>query len=280
MPRVEAVLVVATFALYAAGFALSLAGLISGREGAYRAGRWAALGGLVAHTLAIAARTVVSGHFPVVTPYENASVGAWSIVLLAFVAPRRLAVYRTAGTGAIALALLILGWSVTEDLTVTPLVASVRSAWLYVHVLFAFLAYAAFSVASGAALAYLVRARRGGPDWLPPLEQLDRVAYLYVVFGFITCAVMIGAGAIWAKDLWGSYWSWDPVETWNLVAWLAYGILIHLRVTYGWRDARFAWFAVLAVLLVVVAYFGVGVVLKGTQHVFTVPTVATVATTR
>jgi cytochrome c-type biogenesis protein CcsB len=271
MPRIEAVLVVATFALYAAGFALSLGGLVSGREKAYRAGRWAALGGLAAHTLAIAARTAISGHFPIVTPYENASVGAWSIVLLTFVAPKRLALYRAAGAGAVALALLILGWAVSKDVSVTPFVASVRSAWLYVHVTFAFLAYGAFSIASGASLAYLVRTRRGGPAWLPPLDQLDRVSYLYVVFGFITCAVMIAAGAIWAKDLWGSYWSWDPVETWSLVAWLAYGILIHLRVTYGWRDARFAWFALFAVVLVVVAYFGVGVLLEGTQHVFTVP---------
>ncbi len=272
MPRVEAVVLVATFFLYAAAFALSVGGLVSGRERAYRAGRWAALAGLGAHTLAIGARTVVAGHFPIVTPYENASVGAWSIVVLTFLAPSRLALFRAAGAGAVALALLILGWAVTEDAAVTPFVASVRSTWLYVHVTFAFLAYGAFSIASGASLAYLVRARRGGPAWLPSLEQLDRTAYLYVVFGFITCAVMIGAGSIWAKDLWGSYWSWDPVETWNLVAWLAYGVLIHLRVTYGWRDARFAWFAMFAVLLIVVAYFGVGLLLEGTQHLFTVPT--------
>lgn len=271
MPRLEAALLLATFALYAAGFALSLGGLVSGREKPYRLGRWAALGGLVAHSLAIAARTVISGHFPIVTPYENASVGGWSIVLLTFVAPRRLAVFRAAGVGAVALALLILGWAVTEDVSVTPFAASVRSSWLYVHVTFAFLAYGAYSIASGASLAYLVRARRGGPSWLPPLEQLDRVAYLYLVFGFITCAVMIGAGAIWAKDLWGTYWAWDPVETWNLVAWLTYGLLIHLRVTYGWRDERFAWFALVAVGLIVVAYFGVDLFLKGTRHVFTVP---------
>jgi ABC-type transport system involved in cytochrome c biogenesis permease subunit len=271
MPRLEAVLLLATFALYAAGFALALGGLVSGRERPYRLGRWAALGGLAAHSLAIAARTVISGHFPIVTPYENASVGGWSIVLLTFVAPRRLAVFRAAGVGAVALALLILGWAVTEDVSVTPFAASVRSSWLYVHVTFAFLAYGAFSIASGASLAYLVRARRGGPSWLPPLEQLDRVAYLYLVFGFITCAVMIGAGAIWAKDLWGTYWAWDPVETWNLVAWLTYGLLIHLRVTYGWRDERFAWFALVAVGLIVIAYFGVDLFLKGSRHVFTVP---------
>lgn len=272
MPRLEAIILVATFVCYAAGFALSVGGLVSGRERAYRAGRWAALAGLAAHTLAIGARTVISGHFPIVTPYENASVGAWSVVLLTFAAPRSLGLFRAAGTGAVALALLILGWAVTEDASVTPFVASIRSVWLYVHVSFAFLAYGAFSVASGAALGYLVRKRRGGPAWLPPLEQLDRIVYLYIVFGFITCAVMIGAGAIWAKDLWGAYWSWDPVETWNLVAWLSYGILIHLRVTYGWRDARFAWLALFDVLLIVIAYFGVDVAVKGSQHVFTIPT--------
>jgi ABC-type transport system involved in cytochrome c biogenesis permease subunit len=82
---------------------------------------------------------------------------------------------------------------------------------------------------------------------------------------------MIAAGSLWAKDLWGSYWGWDPVETWNLVAWLAYGLLIHLRVTFGWRGRRFAWYALFAVVLVIVAYFGVGIVLEGSKHVFTVP---------
>src|SRR6266511_2055345 len=250
MPRAEAILVTATLVLYAASFALSVAALVMSRERLVRVGRWATLAGLAVHTGALAVRWVISGHAPVATPYENATTGAWSIVLL------------------------ILGWATTRDASFGPLAPSLRSVWLYVHVFFAFLAYAGFSIASGAALGYLLTEERSATGLLarlPPPDELDRIVFRYVVFGFITCAVMIAAGSIWAKDLWGAYWSWDPVETWSLVAWLTYGVLIHLRVTYGWKGRRFSWFALLAVALVVVAYFGVGSVLSATQHVFTVP---------
>ncbi|HZZ83468.1 MAG TPA: cytochrome c biogenesis protein CcsA [Anaeromyxobacteraceae bacterium] len=274
MPRTEAILVTFTLVLYAVSFSSSVAALAMGRERLLSLGRWTALCGLGLHAGALAARWAVSGHAPVATPYENASTGAWSIVLLTFLAPRRWRLFRGAGAGAMALALIILGWGTTGDTSFGPMAPSLRSVWLYVHVFFAFLAYAGFSVASGTALGYLWKAKRGEVGLLarlPVLEDLDLTVFRYVVFGFITCAVMIAAGSIWAKDLWGAYWSWDPVETWSLVAWLTYGVLIHLRVTYGWKGRRFAWFALLAIVLVIVAYFGVGQVVTATQHVFTVP---------
>ena len=58
---------------------------------------------------------------------------------------------------------------------------------------------------------------------------------------------MIGAGSIWAKDLWGSYWSWDPVETWSLLSWLIYGVALHLRFTLRWGGRRLAWLLIFAV---------------------------------
>jgi len=273
MQRAESVLIAASMVLYAAGFLLPLASLLTGRERAFAVGRWATVAGLATHTAALGIRWAVEGHVPIATPHENGSVGAWSIVVFALAGARG-RTYRSSGVGAVALALLILGWATTQDSAHIPFVASLRSVWLYVHVSFAFLAYASFSIASGTALVYLIKERRGEAGVLsrvPPLEELDRTEYRYVVFGFITCAVMIAAGAIWAKDLWGAYWSWDPVETWSLVSWLGYGILIHLRSTYGWTGRRFAWFALLAVSLVIVAYFGVTSVFKATQHVFTVP---------
>ena len=81
---------------------------------------------------------------------------------------------------------------------------------------------------------------------------------------------MIASGAIWAKDLWGSYWSWDPVETWSLVTFLTYGIAIHLRLTRGWRDARFAWMAIVAILGNVISFFGVSFVVETSNHIFSV----------
>jgi ABC-type transport system involved in cytochrome c biogenesis permease subunit len=104
----------------------------------------------------------------------------------------------------------------------------------------------------------------------PSLDRLDELIFRYVVFGFITDTIMIGAGAIWAKDLWGSYWSWDPVETWSLVSWLIYGIAIHLRVTFGWRESRFAWIVILALSSVIISFFGVTFVIDTSLHTFQV----------
>lgn len=68
---------------------------------------------------------------------------------------------------------------------------------------------------------------------------------------------MIVAGAIWANEAWGRYWAWDPIETWSLMTWLAYAAYLHSRLTLGWRGRRSAWFAVLALPLVVFTLVGV-----------------------
>jgi cytochrome c-type biogenesis protein CcsB len=234
------------------------------------------LAGFVAHTAAGLARWADTGHVPITTPYENALTGAWVIILMTLAAPRAYGMFRAAGIGAVGLALVGLGWAaVALDRGSGPMAASLRSTWLAVHVLFAMLAYGAFSVAAGAALGYLVKVRkgeRGALGRMPSPDTLDEIAYRYVIFGFITWTVMIAAGAIWAKDLWGAYWAWDPVEMWSLVAWLGYGVLIHLRVTYGWRGSRFAWYALFAVVLVTVAALGVNLIANVSQHMFTVPT--------
>ena len=81
---------------------------------------------------------------------------------------------------------------------------------------------------------------------------------------------MIAAGSIWAKNLWGSYWTWDPVETWSLLSWLVYGVALHLRFTMGWGGRRLAWLLVLAIVGVLVSFWGVNLVMEGSAHVFNV----------
>jgi ABC-type transport system involved in cytochrome c biogenesis permease subunit len=99
---------------------------------------------------------------------------------------------------------------------------------------------------------------------------MDELMFRYLIFGFITDAVMIASGAIWAKNLWGNYWSWDPVETWSLVAWLIYGLAIHLRVTMGWKGRKLAWILIFAIAGVIISYFGINVVVKSSLHIFEV----------
>ena len=102
------------------------------------------------------------------------------------------------------------------------------------------------------------------------LKRLDELMFRSTAFGFITDTVMIAAGSIWAKDLWGSYWSWDPVETWSLLSWLVYGVSLHLRITLGWRGRRLAWLLVFAIIGVLISFWGVNLVMEGSAHVFNV----------
>jgi len=226
---------------------------------------WGVFIGLLMHTLLIAWRWIDTGHVPTIGNFENSLFGSWFIVVMTLAALWRQR-FPLLAAGALPFALLILGAGGMADPTPSPLVASLQSFWLYIHIFFAWLSYGAYTVACGTAIVYLVKARRGADEKLDPMQRLDELMFRATVFGFITHAVMIGAGSIWAKDLWGAYWSWDPVETWSLLSWLLYGITLHLRMTLGWRGKQLAWIQVLAILTVLISFWGVNIVMEGTDH--------------
>jgi cytochrome c-type biogenesis protein CcsB len=235
--------------------------------------------GVLFHSAAIAARTMAQGHFPWSTDYENGLMGGWFIVVSTLYVSWRQKQLRILGSATLPAALLIMGYGVMRNPALEPMAASLKSFWLYIHVFFAWLSFGAYALAMAAGILYLLRERAAGKgegekkgyfEQFPPQERLDELMFKYLVFGFINNAVMIAAGAIWAKDLWGNYWSWDPVETWSLVSWLMYGIAIHLRITMGWRGSRFAWVVVLALSTVIINFFGVTLVAKSSLHMFNV----------
>ena len=163
-----------------------------------------------------------------------------------------------------------MGGGAMSDTSARPMVASLQSFWLYIHIFFAWLAYGAYTVSCGAAVVYLTKSGKNKSADGEVLGRLDELMFRSVVFGFITDAIMIAAGAIWAKSLWGAYWSWDPVETWSLLSWLIYGVALHLRITMGWRGRRLAWLLVFAIIGVLVSFWGVNLVMEGSSHVFNV----------
>ena len=125
-------------------------------------------------------------------------------------------------------------------------------------------------MACGAGIVLLARSRGSRPATTQHLARLDELVFRASAFGFITDTVMIAAGSIWAKDLWGSYWSWDPVETWSLLSWLIYGFALHLRITRGWRGRKLAWLLVFAIIGVLISFWGVNIVMRGSAHVLNV----------
>ncbi len=98
---------------------------------------------------------------------------------------------------------------------------------------------------------------------LPSADDLDRITYKTVAIAFPLLTLMIAAGAYWANRTWGSYWSWDPKETWAAITWLVYAGYLHMRITRGWRGRRAAYFAILGFAVVMFTFFGVTYLLPG-----------------
>src|SRR6266702_6127751 len=231
----------------------------------------------LAHTAAIVARFDATGHLPWSGHYEYALMGGWFIIAGTLFVGWQNKQLQCLAAGTVPLVLIMLGYGYMQNPALTPMAASLKTVWLYIHVYFAWLSFGAYSLAMAAGVVFLLKQKSEAMaephpayERFPSLGRLDELIFRYVVFGFITDIIMITAGGIWAKDLWGNYWAWDPVETWSLISWLTYGITIHLRVTFGWREKRLAWLAVAALSTVIICFFGVNLVVNTSLHVFQV----------
>ena len=105
--------------------------------------------------------------------------------------------------------------------------------------------------------------REGLQQMLPPADKLDLITYKTICIAFPLLTLMIAVGAYWANQTWGSYWSWDPKETWAAITWLVYAGYLHMRVTRGWKGRRAAYFAILGFAVVIFTFFGVTYLLPG-----------------
>jgi len=151
-----------------------------------------------------------------------------------------------------------------------PLVPALNSYWIYIHVSITLTSYAAFAMAGGLGVMYLLkeRAERQGRrgtifDAFPSLEKIDELGYKSVMIGFPLLAFGVILGAMWANYAWGGYWSWDPKETWSLIVWLIYGAYIHARMNRGWEGHRAALYQVFGFGMVVFCFWGVNFLLSG-----------------
>jgi cytochrome c-type biogenesis protein CcsB len=260
MRAIEGAALWVAIAAYVLGFAALAGGMFLRKERLGRAGRWLAVAGWTAHTLAIAVRWIGTGHAPVQGAYENSLSGAWFMLPIGAVLVRQYPPAIRAAPFVVALALLVLGNGIMAPATHLPLEPPFRSNWLVVHVAFAWLAFGSYLVASVLAGYHLwLRRRRAAQPAARP-AVIDELSAKLIAFGFVADTVMIASGAIWAHGLWGRYWAWDPIETWSLVSWLTYAVYLHVRFTLGWTGSRAAWLALGAAAMIVVTFFGIGVV--------------------
>ena len=100
-------------------------------------------------------------------------------------------------------------------------------------------------------------------DYLPESDLLDEVGYKTIAIGFPLLTIGIITGAFWANVAWGTYWSWDPKETWSLIVWLIYAAYLHARITRGWKGKKAALLSIVGFSATLFCYLGVNLVLSG-----------------
>ena len=234
--------------------------------------------GLVIHTVAFFLRWAESyrigaGHAPMSNMYESLVFFAWSIVLIYMILEVKYKV-RTLGVFVTPFAFLAMAYaSLSPNVSdrIEPLIPALQSNWLIAHVLTCFLGYAAFAVSCGVSVVYLIRRKSEGKNpsgsrfigYLPSSKMLDDLNYKSIAIGFFMLTLGIVTGAAWANSAWGTYWSWDPKETWSLITWFVYAAFLHARYTKGWRGKRAAVLSISGFLAVMFTYFGVNYFISG-----------------
>lgn len=230
--------------------------------------------GWIGVTISMVARTMILhkmgwGHAPFTNLYESMVFFSWAIVLIYLLIEWK---YKNKAIGAfvmpfafLALAYTSIGPGIRRQ--VEPLIPALQSNWLIAHVITCFLGYAAFAVSCGVSIMYLLKARateRGRSiAFLPELRTLDDLNYKAIVIGFPLLTLGIITGAAWADYAWGSYWSWDPKETWSLITWLIYAAYLHARFARGWRGKKTAMLSIIGFAAVLFTYLGVNLLICG-----------------
>ena len=155
-----------------------------------------------------------------------------------------------------------------SEMAIQAIPPALKSYWLVFHVITAILAYGAFAVSFGLGLMYILKTYYEENVLkvelrLPPAMVLDELSYKIIIFGFSFLTLVIITGAIWANYAWGTYWSWDPKETWSLITWIIYAGYLHARLMLEWRGKRAAWLAILGFVAILFTFFGVNYLLPG-----------------
>ena len=231
-------------------------------------------------------RWFISGHFPISNLYESLYFLVWGITLGQLLIERE---YQSPIIPSIAIPIELLAvafacFVLPEDLKLSSnLVPALRSSWLVMHVSVVMLSYAALITGSllSASVLFInknqplqIRSSSTGvggfeisnsydftnivePNKFSHSEELDTLSYRSILIGFVLLTLGLISGAVWANEAWGTWWSWDPKETWAFISWLFYAAYLHMRISKGWQGRRPALLASTGFFIVLICYIGV-----------------------
>ncbi len=249
----------------------------------------------------LCSRWIVAGYFPLSNLYESLLFLTWSLLTIYLYVEFKTK-SKLIGAVLIPVTLFIIGFAnltLSADMQKSsPLVPALQSNWLMMHVSMMILSYATLIIGSLLCILFLVISRAQDVDLkiidkssvpvyniivdyyenpmlslpsskvvelgkLKLLQSLDNWSYRIIGLGFPFLTIGIISGGVWANEAWGSYWSWDPKETWALITWIIFATYLHSRITKGWEGKKTAIIGSIGFFVIWVCYLGVNFLGKG-----------------
>ena len=222
-----------------------------------------------------------SGHFPLSNLYDSLLFLAWGLLVICIFLEKstKLDLLGIIISPTILCIIAFTDFSLPEDLQkIKPLVPALQSNWLFMHVTVMIFSYAALIVGSLLSISFIlyfyylnkvfyslsnINFDNKNIVYQIRLNLIDNLSYRLIGIGFCLLTLGILSGAIWANETWGSYWSWDPKETWALITWLVFAIYLHTRLINRLQGLKSAWIAFGGFLILWVCYLGVNLLGEG-----------------
>ena len=237
------------------------------------------IGGFFFHSIAIGYGyfqiSHVLGQVPATNLYETLLLAGWVIsgVFIFLQYKYNLKILGVYAAPLILLTVIIAALLPKEPVQIQNLI---NNFWLMLHIISVFIGEAIFALACGLGILYLlqereIKTKKHGFFFkrLPSLELLDSTGYACIISGFTLLTIGLITGMVYAKFIWGKFWSWDPKEVWSAISWLLYAILLHQRITIGFRGRRAAIMAIVGFGALLFTFLGVNLFLKGHHEPFT-----------
>nr|AOM64558.1 cytochrome c biogenesis protein [Riquetophycus sp.] len=248
-------------------------------------------------SITLTLRWINNGYFPLSNLYESLIFLAWGLTFIQLIIEKQNN-SRLIGAINIPIVLFIIAFTSfilpKEMKLAKPLVPALKSNWLMMHVSIMMISYAILIIGSLLSILFLIISKINlhqsnihnnslnynisnsinrisksqGQYYLSfnrmnILQSIDNLSYRIIGLGFPLLTIGIIAGAVWANDAWGSYWSWDPKETWALITWLVFAAYLHSRLSQSWRGEKPAILASIGFIIIWICYLGVNFIGKG-----------------
>lgn len=218
--------------------------------------------GFIAHTTALAIRTIESGHAPMASIFETLLFYSWTVTLVSLIVIVRYS-ERLTEVVTIPMATLALVFSFFNESASKELTLILRTRWFETHVISSFAAYALFTLSFSSAIFYLTFKLRGQSE--EELKTFNNITSRAIMWGFLFFSASMFAGAVWGYLAWGTYWMWEPKIIWSFIVWFFYAGAMHACYVREWRGTGLNIATIVGFFVVLFTYLGVGLLMKSSH---------------